>query len=81
MGRRERRRYRCPGCGWLVRSVVPAPWCAACKRHAESPAMSRVRARDPEREARILTHIARVEREMPREGTTDPLNPFSSRAL
>lgn len=81
MGRRVCRRYKCQGCGRKRRSCVPNPWCHECKRHMVQRNLCIGVPPDPEREARILAHRDRVEREMPREGTTDPLDCFSRRAL
>jgi predicted amidophosphoribosyltransferase len=81
MVERVRRRYGCPGCGRRVRTAGQRGWCEECCRYLELVGQTFPRAADPEREARILAHMERVQREMPREGTLDPYDALSRPAL
>jgi hypothetical protein len=78
---RVRRRYGCPGCGSRTRTAGRPLWCARCRRYMELIGPDFPRPADPAREARIVAHIERVQREMPREGSVDPFKPNSRPAL
>jgi hypothetical protein len=81
MVERVRRRYGCPGCGHRERRVGVQSWCRRCRRYLELIGPDFPRPADPAREARIVAHIERVQREMPREGSVDPFKPNSRPAL
>jgi predicted amidophosphoribosyltransferase len=81
MVERVRRRYGCPGCGRRVRTAGRGVWCETCCRHMVPIGPDFPRPADPERERRIVAHVERVQREMPREGTLDPYDALSRPAL
>jgi hypothetical protein len=81
MTERVRRRYGCPGCGRRERRVGVQSWCARCRRYLELIGPDFPLPADPEREARIVAHMERVQREMPREGSVDPYSARSRPAL